>query len=288
MLSWNLCDALLRMQPEQNAGQLELSTTWAVDPRMLPPLETDTPSRIAINSEYIPEIKRTAQILRPRSASNREEMLIGIVKILSGVVGPDGRRSGEVQFSLLLPDSDPLRVRANLDPEQYADAVRARESGRGYVRLHGVLHRGPAERPHRSTTRPASPRRPSHQPSSGHRLSPALAARAGYALPTMPASPARPITTIAPASSPMRDYKHFSDPEKCLSPCNSDDTVADLRPVPWRSHVPLEFTDAPWSPGFVPSRRLVPRPGVRPAGVTRNTRSRTDRPAQLGDLRSAM
>lgn len=142
MLSWNLCDALLRMQPEQNAGQLELSTTWAADPRLPPPLETDTPSRVAIKAEYIPEIQRAAQILRPSPASNREEMLIGTVEILSGIVGADGCRSGEVQFSLLLPDSDPLRVRANLDPEQYADAVRAHESGRGYVRLHGVLHRG--------------------------------------------------------------------------------------------------------------------------------------------------
>ena len=142
MLSWNLCDALLRMQPEQNAGQLELSTTWAADPRLPPPLETDTPSRVAIKAEYILEIQRAAQILRPSPASNREEMLIGTVEILSGIVGADGCRSGEVQFSLLLPDSDPLRVRANLDPEQYADAVRAHESGRGYVRLHGVLHRG--------------------------------------------------------------------------------------------------------------------------------------------------
>ncbi len=142
MLSWNLCDALLRMQPEQSAGQFELSTTWAADPRLPPPPEADTPSRVAIKAEYIPEIQRAAQILRPSPAINREEMLIGTVEILSGVVGADGRRSGEVQFSLLLPDSDPLRVRANLDPEQYADAIRAHESSRSYVRLHGVLHRG--------------------------------------------------------------------------------------------------------------------------------------------------
>jgi hypothetical protein len=134
-------------RPLTHAARAKRRPTRALDHlgRRSPPApttETRTPSRVAIKAEYIPEIQRAAQILRPSPAANREEMLIGTVEILSGVVGPDGRRSGEVQFSVFLPDSDPLRVRANLAPEQYADAVRAHESGRAYVRLHGVLHRG--------------------------------------------------------------------------------------------------------------------------------------------------
>lgn len=142
-VSWNLCDALLRMQPDRGDGQLELSTTWAAHPRVPAPTESEAPSRVAIKAEYMPEIERAAQLLRPSPSGRRDEMMVGTVETLNGVVGADGRRSGEVIFALLLPDSEPLRVRAALDPEQYAVAMQAHQSGRVYVSMIGVLHRGP-------------------------------------------------------------------------------------------------------------------------------------------------
>lgn len=147
-LSSNLCDALLRMQPRRDeelksdAGHLELSTTWAADPRVPPPGEAEIPSRVVIKAAYMREIERAAQRLRPSATEAREEWLVGTVETLDGTVGPDGRRSGEVYFSLLLPDSDAMRVRAILDPEKYEVAMQAHERGRAYVRLLGVLHRG--------------------------------------------------------------------------------------------------------------------------------------------------
>lgn len=142
IVSWNLCDALLRMQPERGAGLVELSTAWAADRRVTPPRADEVPARVAIRAEYMPSIERAAALLRPNSSEPREELLIGTVETLSGSVGRDGRRAGEVHFSLLLPDSETLRARATLEPEHYAVAMRAHEHGRAYVRIHGVLRRG--------------------------------------------------------------------------------------------------------------------------------------------------
>jgi hypothetical protein len=139
-LSSNLCDALVRMQPE--TGQVELATTWAADPRVRPPTQDQVPTRVVIKAEYLPEIERAAQRLRPTTQGAREEWLIGTVEALEGSVGADGRRSGDVSFSLFLPDGESTRARAILDPDNYEVAVRAHARGHAYVRLLGVLHRG--------------------------------------------------------------------------------------------------------------------------------------------------
>lgn len=139
-LSSNLCDALARMQPE--TGQIELSTTWAADPRIRPPSKEEAPARVVIKAEYLPEIERAAQRLRPSTQEAREEWLVGTVEALEGTVGAGGRRSGDVYFSLLLPDGESTRARAILDPDNYDIVVRAHAQGNAYVRLLGVLHRG--------------------------------------------------------------------------------------------------------------------------------------------------
>ena len=140
-LSWNLCDALLRMSPEREAGQIELAASWAADRRIAPPSPAEVPPRVSIKAEYLPEIDQVARILRPAPSTAREEQLIGTVEQLAGAVGGDGRRSGEVVFSLL-KDGEQVRVRASLDAEQYQTAMRAHERGDAYVVLRGVLHRG--------------------------------------------------------------------------------------------------------------------------------------------------
>jgi len=139
-LSSNLCDALARMLPE--TGKIELLTTWAADPRVRPPAKEQVPARVVIKSEYMPELERAAQRLRPTAQRDREEWFVGTVEALEGSVGTDGRRSGEVIFSLLLPDGESTRARATLDPNQYEIAMEAHAQGHSYVRLQGVLNRG--------------------------------------------------------------------------------------------------------------------------------------------------
>ena len=137
-LSWNLCDALLRMRPEGDQGQVELATRWAADRRFSPP--ANVPARVSIKAEYFQAIEQVARVLRPTREA-REQQLIGTVEQLSGTVDDEGRRAGEVQFTLL-EDGEPLRVKAILDVEQYEVAMRAHQGGETYVVLHGVLHRG--------------------------------------------------------------------------------------------------------------------------------------------------
>lgn len=140
-LSSNLCDALLRMQPEHDGGQLELSATWAADRRVIPPTSAQAPARVSIKAEYFPEIERVAKVLRPRASDSGEQQLIGTVEQLSGAVGADGRRAGEVLLTLL-KDDEQLRARVNLDASQYEVALAAHERGDAYVVVRGILHRG--------------------------------------------------------------------------------------------------------------------------------------------------
>jgi ketosteroid isomerase-like protein len=147
-LSSNLCDALLRMQPrgeedlKGDAGHLELSTTWAADSQVPPPTDAEVPSRVVIKAAYMREIERAAQRLRSTGTDVREEWLVGTVETLDGTPGADGRRSGEVYFSLRMREGDLVRARAFLDPDKYEVAMKAHMRGRADVLLLGELHRG--------------------------------------------------------------------------------------------------------------------------------------------------
>jgi len=60
-LSWNLCDALIRMRPDR--GRVDLSVSWAADPSEPPP--HDVPVQVSFPSEYFPQIEKLAERLRP-------------------------------------------------------------------------------------------------------------------------------------------------------------------------------------------------------------------------------
>jgi len=148
-MSANLCEALVQMQPapdeqapERIHGEVELATTWGADPRVRPPTEDEAPSRVFVKAEYSREIERAAQRLRPTADASRVDGYVGTVERLDGTIGADGRRSGEVRLSLLLPDGESQRARATLGPDDYAVAVAAHEHGRAYVFVYAALQRG--------------------------------------------------------------------------------------------------------------------------------------------------
>jgi hypothetical protein len=147
-VSANLCEALVEMQPaldeattERVPGELELTATWAADPRVRAPTEEEAPSRVVVKSEYMREIERAAQRLRPGSGDSRVAWYIATVERLDGTVGDDGRRSGDVRLSVLVPDGETQLARASLGPDDYAIAVEAHEQGRAYVYIHASLRR---------------------------------------------------------------------------------------------------------------------------------------------------
>lgn len=147
-VSANLCEALVQMQPafddqttERVGGEVELTTTWAADPRVHAPSEEQAPSRVVVKSEYTREIERAAQRLRPGSGDSPVAVYIATVERLDGTVGEDGRRSGDVRLSVLVPDGDTQLARASLGPDEYAVAVEAHEQGRAYVYIRAALRR---------------------------------------------------------------------------------------------------------------------------------------------------
>lgn len=139
LISANLCEAVMRMQPNDTNGRVDISSSWASGH----PRPESVPGLVSVKSEYFPFIGDIASRLRPASLHATADWIIGSVEALGGEVGPDGRRAGDVTLTLLMPESDErVRARVNLDSDQYAAAVAAHSAGHAYVRVRGSFHKG--------------------------------------------------------------------------------------------------------------------------------------------------
>lgn len=138
IITSNLCDALIRMHGYQEKGKLGLDITWAANPDIPIP---KAPTRVIFKPEYFHIIDQIRTALKPNKEADKHQEFVGTVETLNGDIEDDGRRSGEVILSLLLPGEETVRTRVTLRAEQYANAVKAHEMGRGYVMIKGVLYR---------------------------------------------------------------------------------------------------------------------------------------------------
>jgi hypothetical protein len=136
-LSSNLCEAILRFQDTTLRNSIELSVDWS--PLLRPPPELLRPIRI--QHDYFPRIEEVRRALRPDDGP-RKDIFIGTVERLDGEMGPEGKRLGEVQLAILLPDGESVRSRVHLNAEQYAAADRAHMNDGTYIRVDGTLHPG--------------------------------------------------------------------------------------------------------------------------------------------------
>jgi hypothetical protein len=71
-----------------------------------------------------------------------DDVFIGTVERLEGDMGPEGRRSGDVILSLLLPEELQVGVRTRLNADDYAKADQAHRDAGTYIKVAGVLHSG--------------------------------------------------------------------------------------------------------------------------------------------------
>ena len=138
-VSWNLCDALLRMRPSEG-GKVQLSINWAADPSVPPPV--GVPARVSLPAEYFPRVEKVANALRPPAAQSQVQQFIGTVESLDGTVGVDGRRAGDVILRVFTEEGEAVTARASLTADQYAAADQAHMQGHGYVWMRGLLWRG--------------------------------------------------------------------------------------------------------------------------------------------------
>ena len=133
----NLCDALLKMQPDAGIAGVELSVTWASS---LPNL-TSSSNAVTIRSEMFPRISDVGKFLRNPSGTQAARFLARVDVLRGSEIDPQGRRYGEVTLSIILGEDDEIvRARAILDAQQYAFAVEAHMRNR-YVVVTGIIDR---------------------------------------------------------------------------------------------------------------------------------------------------
>jgi hypothetical protein len=142
VLSANLCDAILLMQPSDEDSHLDVKASWATT---LPP-QVPIPSLVRIKHEYFPIIEDISKKLRPAQAP-AASLFVGYVDSLAGGPGDDGQMRGEAMISMMFEEQmQPARVDLAGDDWQTAYAALGIH---GIVRFRGILHR--ASRVHRVT-----------------------------------------------------------------------------------------------------------------------------------------
>jgi hypothetical protein len=137
VLSANLCEALLAMQPTGERSRLTVRAGWA---RSLPrPQPSQAPTSVQLRSDFFPVIHKVATDLRP-SEGPKVSSFFGLVDSLMGGPDSESRVQGDV-YLLLFDQEATLRARATLGPEDYHTAWEAHGAA-AYVSLNGILIRG--------------------------------------------------------------------------------------------------------------------------------------------------
>lgn len=141
LLSSNLCEAVAGMYDESTANSLDVDIDWSP---LRPVQEAALRHPIRIQRDYFPRIQEVQQRLRAADTPDDGPLpFIGTVERLLGDMNPDGRRSGEVLLSLLLPDEDEaVRARVVLSAEDYRKADQAHMTNNAYIRVVGRLRQG--------------------------------------------------------------------------------------------------------------------------------------------------
>lgn len=139
VVSSNFCEALMRFEDESLKNSVEIGITWAA---CIPhPEHEPRVSVVRIQHDYFTRIEEVRRELRSKE-QHLEDVFPGTVERLDGEMGQDGKRLGEVILSLLSPDGEQVRVRANLDAQQYEQADKAHMTDGAYVKVSGKLHPG--------------------------------------------------------------------------------------------------------------------------------------------------
>ena len=136
ILSVNLCEALLAMQPTGDGSQLGVQTNWSRS--FTAPPDNEVPRSVLLRSDVFPEIEKVALALRP-SKDPKLSNFIGLVDSLMGNPDPDRRVEGDVVF-LLFDADETIRARATLNADDYHIAWQAHGAA-GFVSFRGKLIR---------------------------------------------------------------------------------------------------------------------------------------------------
>lgn len=139
IVSANLCDALLKMRPAHDDGNLEFRPSWASS-TPLSPEEPVPPRAVTFSGDEFEAIEDVYRQLRPAEAL-KPKLWIAFVDELKGTESDSGVREGEVVFTVF-DENEIVRAKATLTRDQYQIAYEAHNPARPLVVV-GQLHRGP-------------------------------------------------------------------------------------------------------------------------------------------------
>jgi len=134
-VSANLCDALIKMQPEADQSAIAVSFSWAA----AQPARVGT-QQVVLRNEHFPVISGLSQRLRG-PAPPQAAPFFAHVDELRGTMDPDGRRQGDVRLTIYHED-EVVKARTQLNADQYDLAGHAHMTGHAVV-IAGILQRGP-------------------------------------------------------------------------------------------------------------------------------------------------
>jgi hypothetical protein len=139
LISSNFCEALTHFEDGTLKNSVDIGIAWAASiPR---PADEPIVSVVRVQHDYFSRIEEVRRELRSVE-KHTDDTFIGTVERLDGEMGVDGRRSGEVILSLLLPEGDQVRARTNLNADYYMKADQAHMAEGSYVKVTGRLHPG--------------------------------------------------------------------------------------------------------------------------------------------------
>lgn len=142
-ISYNFCDALLRMFDKERELPFELIFNWSRASLQNLPLP-NVPSKVTLPFSYLGKLEELKSYFLP-AKPEITDTFYGTVESLNGDIGPNGSRSGEVVFNLLI-EEEIVKAKANLSVEQYSDAIKAHQRGRAYVMIKAKLQLQPRAR----------------------------------------------------------------------------------------------------------------------------------------------
>ena len=139
LISSNFCEALTRLEDRTLKNSVEIAIAWAAS---IPAPTGEKPvSLVRVQNDYFSRIEEVRRELRSPEKQT-DDVFIGTVERLEGDMGPDGRRSGDVILSLLLPEGLQVRARTRLNADDYAKADLAHMDEGTYIKVAGLLHPG--------------------------------------------------------------------------------------------------------------------------------------------------
>jgi hypothetical protein len=137
IVSSNLCDALVAMHDADINNSLDINFHWSAL-RPVPKI-TQRVSKIRLQRDYFARISEVGRELKSVQASDSETYL-GTVERLEGEMGKEGRRSGPVVLSIMLPDENEIvAVRTVLSADDYEKADQAHMKEGAYIMVTGRL-----------------------------------------------------------------------------------------------------------------------------------------------------